>query len=143
MDIPTPEESFFRDWQYMDRRITITSPSYRQLIDQNTIDVATHGFSYLNSVRCRDVWSAIYDAMEVAIQRFSHDTKLPMIYETWRRVNGLRDGAMLQGIDAHLRLKPFMTGVLLVGAAHAHSIVNRSRKGRHADAPRIDYWDPM
>jgi hypothetical protein len=143
VDIPTPEESFFRDWRYMDRRITITSPSYRQLIDQNTIDVATHGFSYLNSVRCRDAWSAIYDAMEVAIQRLSHDTKLPMIYETWRRVNGLRDGAMLQGINAHLCLKPFTTGVLLVGAAHAHSIANRSRKGCHADAPRIDYWDPM
>src|SRR5262249_25050065 len=101
-----------------------------------------HGFSYLNSERCRNVWSAIYEAMQVAIQRLSHDTSLPVIYESWRRTNGLRDGAMLQGIDAHFSLKPFTTGVLLVGAAHTYSIINRSRESRHADAPRIECWEP-
>lgn len=126
----------------MDRRITTTSPSYRQLIDQNTIDVAMHGFPYLNSVRCRDAWLAIYAAMEIAIQRLSHDTRLPIIYETLRRTNALREWAMLQGIDAHLSLKPFTTGVLLVGAAHVHSIASKSHEDRHADDLRIEYWDP-
>ena len=132
VDLPTPEESFFMNWQYMDRRITTTSPSYRQLIDQNTIDIAKYGFSYLNSAQCRDVWSAIYEAMEVAIQRLSHDTKLPIIYKAWRLTNGLRDEAMLEGVDVHFSLKPFTTGVLLVGAAHVYSIANRLRECRYA-----------
>lgn len=142
VDLPTPEESFFGDWQYMDRRITTTSPSYRELIDQNTIDIVEHGFSYLNSERCRDVWLAIHKSMEVAIHRLSHDASLPVIYETWRRTNVLRDEAMLQGIDAHFSVRPFTTGVLLVGAAHTYSILSRSRIGRYPGAPPIEYWNP-
>lgn len=141
VDLPTPEESFFRNWQYMDRRIAATSPIYCQLIDQNTYDVAKHGFSYLNSEQCRDTWSAIYKTMEVAIQRLSHDTQLLAIYDDLRRSNGLRDLAMLNGIDAYFSQKPFTTGVLLVGAAHADSIVKRSREGRQASAPAIVSWD--
>lgn len=142
VDLPVPEESFFRNWQYMDRRIAATSPAYRQLIDENANQIAKQGFFYLNSKRCRDAWAAIYEAMEVAIQRLSHDASLPAIYKNWRRTNGLRERAMLQGIDTHFSLAPFREGVLLVGVAHVHSIVNRSRKGRRTHAPRIDYWDP-
>jgi hypothetical protein len=141
VDLPTPDESFFRDWQYLDRRITSTSPAYRQLVDQNTADIAKHGFPYLNSERCRDAWTAIYKAMEIAIQRLSHDTRLPIIFEAWRRTNRLRDEAMLQGIDTHCSQNPFATGVLLVGAAHADSIVGRSRMERRAAAPRVDFWE--
>lgn len=142
VDLPTPDESFFRDWQYLDRRITATSPAYRQFVDENTTNIAKHGFLYLNSERCRDAWTAIYKAMEMAIQRLSHDTRLPMIYEAWRRTNGLRDAAMLQGISTHCSQKPSVTGVLLVGAAHADSIVGRSRMERQADAAWVDFWEP-
>jgi hypothetical protein len=138
VDLPTPEDPFFRDWQYLDRRITATSPAYRQLIDENTINIGTYGFPYLNSERCQKVWSAVYDAMEAAIQVLSHDTRLFTIYETWRRTNELRDAAMLQGIDDYYRLNPFATGVLLVGAAHVQSIIKRSRVARDAGTPHIE-----
>jgi hypothetical protein len=143
VDMPTPEESFFRDWQYLDRRVTATSTAYRQLVDENTAGIVAHGFSYLNSERCRDAWSAIYKAIEIAIQRLLHDTRLPTIYEAWRRTNGLRDEAMLQGIYTHCSQNPLTTGVLLVGAAHANSIVNRSREGSQADTPHVDFWEPQ
>lgn len=140
VDLPTPDESFFRDWQYLDRRITATSPAYRQLIDENTAGIANHGFSYLNSAQCRDAWSTIYQAIEMGIQRLSHDTRLPLIYEAWQHTNRLRDEAMLRSIDTHCSLNPFSMGVLLVGAAHADSIVNRAREGRSADKPCVDFW---
>lgn len=142
VDLPTPEESFFRDWQYMDRRITAKSSAYRQLIDENAANTAKRGFAYLNSERCRDSWSAIYEAMEFAIQRLSHDTRLPLIYEAWRRTNGLRDEAMLECIYTHCSQNPLATGVLLVGVAHANSIVGRSRKERRPSAPWVDFWEP-
>lgn len=141
VDLPTPEVSFFRDWQYMDRRITATSSDYRHLIDENTANTAKRGFAYLNSEQCRDAWSAIYEAMEIAIQRLSHDTRLPLIYEAWRRANERRDEAMLQGINTHCFQNPLATGVLLVGVAHANSIIGRSRKERLANAPVIDFWE--
>ena len=141
VDLPTPEDSFFRDWQYLDRRITATSPTYRQLIDRNTLDIATYGFPYLNSEQSSKAWSEIYEAMEVAIQRLSHDTRLPAIYEAWRRTNERRDRAMLKNIYDYCHLNPFENGVLLVGAAHTQSIISISREGRPAGAPRIECGD--
>ena len=146
VDLPTPEDSFFTDWQYMDRRIAATSPTYRQLVDQNTLDIAIYGFPYLSSERSSNAWSAIYEAMEAAIQRLSHDTRLPLIYESWRRTNELRDRAMLRNIYDYGRHNAFEKGVLLIGAAHMQSIVGISRE---ADAPgairieRGDLYDPL
>ncbi|ARV17038.1 hypothetical protein AEP_00072 [Curvibacter sp. AEP1-3] len=143
VDLPTPDESFFRDWQYMDRRITATCSEYRQLIDENAANTAKRGFAYLNSEQCRDAWSAIYQVMEIAIQRLSHDTKLPTIYEAWRRTNELRDEAMLQCIGTHCSQTSPAIGVLLVGAAHALSIAGKSRNERRTNPPRVDLWEFM
>lgn len=138
VDLPTPKDSFFRDWQYMDRRITVTNPAYAQLIDQNTLDIATYGFPYLSSERSSEAWSAIYEAMDVAIQRLSHDTALSAFYEFWKRTNEHREEAMLKSVNEYCRLKPFENGVLLVGAAHTRSLITKSRQGRGPGAPRIE-----
>ena len=143
VDLPTPDDSFFRDWKYMDRRITATSPTFCQLIDKNTAYIAEHGFAYLNSLQCRDLWIEIYKSMEAAVQRLSHDTCLAVIYDTWRRTNSLRDQAMLQRMNEHFFDRPFWLGVLLVGAAHAHSIVSLSRASCSSDGPFIEWWNPI
>jgi len=141
VDLPTPEESFFRDWQYMDRRITATSPTYRQLVDQNCLDTATYGFPYLSSERSSEAWSAIYEAMGTAIQRLSHDTRLPAIYESWRRTNKLRDRAILKNIDDYARHNAFDSGVLPIGSAHMQSIIDISQEANTAGALRIERGD--
>ncbi|MGH8617560.1 MAG: hypothetical protein ACREUW_07685 [Burkholderiales bacterium] len=141
VDSPTPEESFFRDWEYMDRRIAKTNPAYRQLIDQNSRDIATYGFPYLNSERSSRAWSDIYETMDDAIERLRHDTKLSEFYELWRHTNDLRDREMLRRIDDYCLHKPFENGVFLVGAAHRQSIIMKSREGRDTGAPKIEFND--
>ena len=116
----------------------MTSPAYCQLVDQNSHDVATHGFAYLNSERCSKAWSDIYEAMQAAIQRLTHDSRLIEIFESWKQTNELRDRAILESIDEYCLRRSFENGVLLVGAAHRQSILNKSREGCGAGAPRIE-----
>ncbi len=141
VDLPTPEESFFRDFRYLDRRIVATSPSYCRLVDQNSHDIATYGFPYLNSDRCSKAWSDIYEAMQIAVQRLKHDTRLREILESWKHTNELRDSAMLKGVDEYCLRSSCENGVLLVGAAHRQSLLSKSREARGADAPRIESAD--
>lgn len=126
VDLSTPDESFFRDFQYLDRRLTATSIIYRRLVDQHIDDVAAHGFPYLNSQRCSSAWASIYEVMHAGIQRLSHDTRLPEIFEKWRQTNALREGAMLRHLDDYHTHHPFENGVLLVGAAHLQSLLKMS-----------------
>lgn len=138
VDLPTPEASFFRDAQYMDRRIAATSPTYRQLVDRNARDIATYGFPYLCSKKSSDVWSSIYETMEVAVRRLSHDTRLTAILETWRRTNNLRERGMLMNIIECAHRDEFVRGVLLVGAAHVQPIIDMWQEGGAAGALRIE-----
>lgn len=138
VDLPTPEDSFFRDVQYMDRRITATSPSYRQLVDQNAHDIATLGFPYLCSERSGEVWSSIYEAMEAATQRLSHDTGLTASFAAWKRTNSLRERRMLKRISDYARLAEFGNGVLLVGAAHVQPMVDIWQAADVAGALRFE-----
>jgi hypothetical protein len=138
VDLPTPDEAFFRNFRYLDRRIVATSPAYCQLVDQNSHDIAVYGFPYLNSERCSDAWANIYEAMQEAVQRLKHDTSLGVILETWKHTNELRDRAMLAGMDDWCLRCPFEVGVLLVGAAHRRSLIDKSRSDRGSDTPRIE-----
>jgi hypothetical protein len=109
------------------------------LVDQNSHDVATYGFTYLNSERCSKAWSDIYEAMQAAIQRLSHDSRLIEIFDSWQRTNELRDRAMLKSIDDYCLGNSFESGVLLVGAAHRQSIINKTREDHRTGAPRLEY----
>lgn len=139
VDLPTPEEAFFRDSQYLFERIEKASGDYRRLVDQNSQYIAAHGFAYLNSERCSQLWTDVYEAMRVAVEQLA-DRRLAELHDLWTTTNELRDQAMLQGIEDYSKLQPFETGVLLVGAAHRQPILDKSRKERAAVSPSIE-WD--
>lgn len=137
VDLTTPDESFFKDIQYLDRRLSTTSSAYRRLIDQHSYDVAAYGFPYLNSHRCSSAWSDIYAAMHAGIQHLSRDTRLREIFERWRHTNALRDSAMLSSIADYCSRSPFKNGVLLIGAAHRQSILEKSGRGHEGNTLQI------
>jgi hypothetical protein len=137
VDSPIPRESFFRDFQYLDRRVAATSPTYRGLIDHDSHRVATQGFTYLNSPESGQAWSAIYEAMQEAVHRLAHDRQLREIFEQWRTTHDLREREMLRKIDRFFSENPFEKGILLVGAAHAEPIIQKARIGRDPGAPTI------
>jgi hypothetical protein len=138
VDRPTPDPSFFSDAQYLDRRVVATNPTYSRLVDQNSYDIATYGFPYLNSERCSQAWADIYDAMHIAVQRLKHDIRLSAIFEAWKGTIDRRDREMLRGMDDWSLRTSFEVGALLVGAAHRRPLLNKAKGPRGAAAPRIE-----
>lgn len=43
VDMPAPDESLFRDFAYLERRVSATSPAYLQLVDENSGAVSSCG----------------------------------------------------------------------------------------------------
>lgn len=138
VDLATPDASFFRYDKYLHRRVEQTSPEYRHLVDQNTLATSCHGFSYLNSDACSEALAAINRAIRLAVERLPDRASLVEHLAVSEEVYESRDKAMLRAIEEHYRLRPFATGVLLVGAAHRRSLITKSRQ-RPADAPPIEW----
>lgn len=69
VDLPTPENEFFRNSQYLYERVEKASPEYRQLIDWDSQQIHAEGFAYLNSERCNKLWSDVHEAMLATIEK--------------------------------------------------------------------------
>jgi len=139
VDLPTPDEEFFRNFRCLRERVRNTSADYRRLISWDNHYISDYGFAYLNSERCSEVWSEIYAAMRAAIEE-RDDHELIEIFDSWKHTNELRDRAMLKNIYDYCVLNPSENGVFLVGAAHRQSIINKSREGHRVGSPGIE-WD--
>ena len=139
VDLPTPEEDFFRSIRYLNETVKRTSAVCSRLFYRDSRDVSTHGVVYLNSERCSKLWSDLYEAMLATIEELG-DPGLLEIYETFRHTNELRDKAMLKRVEAYSTQNHFDKGVLLVGAAHRRSIIDKSRMGCGDRMPTVQ-WD--
>jgi hypothetical protein len=139
VDVNRPNEEFFRISQEMFDKVERTSPDYRLLMDRHSLDTRAHGFPYLNSDRCAQAWTDIYGEVLATINWIG-DVRLRQIYDLWSETNDRRETGMLQNIDDYCVSNALPHGVLLVGAAHRKSIVDKVRGRRGAGAPGIA-WD--
>jgi hypothetical protein len=139
VDLPTPEDTFFRDNQDLFERIERTSPEYCRLVDWHRQYVRAYGFAYLNSDHCSTLWSQLHEATLTSIAELG-DHRLAELYNLWQNTNELRDKAMMTNIENYCRATSFSIGAFLVGAAHRQSIIDLSRKRPGADSFAIQ-WD--
>ena len=139
VDRPRPDEVFFRDHQYLMKSIEDRSSEYCRLIDLNSSHIAKHGFTYLNSKLCSELWSDIDKEMLITIGKIG-EPKLVEIYESWIRTNNLREKEWIENIQQYCRENTFEKGVFLVGAAHRQSIIDKASGHSAADVTRIE-WD--
>ena len=140
VDLPTPDEDFFAKHRDLNRRIERTSPDYRRLVDWHSQNVTAHGFAYLNSKDCSDLFSQLHEAMLAAIEKDVDHRLLAEVYDLWIRTNELRDKGMMKNIENHCRQASFSSAAFLVGAAHRQSIINLSRRAPGAASSTIQ-WD--
>src|SRR5436189_2424507 len=140
VDLPTPEGDFFANDRDLHRRIERTSPDYRRLVDWHSQNVTAHGFAYLNSKDCSDLFSQLHEAMLAAIEKDVDHRLLAEVYDLWIRTNELRDKGMMKNIENHCRQASFGSAAFLVGAAHRQSIINLSRRAPGAASSTIQ-WD--
>src|SRR6266849_10543117 len=140
VDLPTPDEDFFAKHRDLNRRIERTSPDYRRLVDWHSQNVSAHGFAYLNSKDCSDLFSQLHEAMLAAIEKDVDHRLLAEVYDLWIRTNELRDREMVRNIENHCRQASFSSAAFLVGAAHRQSIITLSRSDPAAASYTIK-WD--
>jgi hypothetical protein len=140
VDLPKPDESFFRDYQEVSRAIERTSPQFRQLVDINTDRTHREGFAYLNSDDCIAAWKAIHRE-ELETIEYMRRSDFAGIYAHICDLMDQRDLEMIRNIRAYCAATTFTRGVFLVGAAHRESIIEKLRADNEA-TPRVGVvWD--
>lgn len=139
VDLPKPEDSFFRDYEEVSRAIERTSPEFRRLMDLNTDRTRRGGFTYLNSDECIQAWAHIYRE-ELETIEYIRNSRLSEIYAQVRDLTERRDLEMLRNIRAYCASTARICGAFLVGAAHRKSLIEKVRAAGEAATPRIE-WD--
>jgi len=139
VDLNRPNDQFFSNSREMFGKVERTSPNYRLLMDRHSLDTRVRGFPYLNSDRCDQAWADIYGEVLATI-KWTGDVQLRQFYDVWSETNDRRDTGMLENIDDYCVRHALSKGVLLVGAAHRRSIVDKVRGQRGAWPPGVA-WD--
>ena len=126
VDLPEPEDSFFRDYEEVSRAIERTSPEFRRLMDLNTDRTRREGFSYLNGNECIQAWADIYRE-ELETIEYIRNARLADIYAQVRDLVDRRDLEMLRNIRAYCACTTRTCSEFLVGAAHRKSLIDKLR----------------
>lgn len=138
VDLPEPEESFFRDYESAVRAIERTSPEYGRLLDLNSQRTRSEGFSYLNSDDCIQAWEAIYRE-ELETIEYLRRPDLAEILARVRHQMEHRELAMIKEIHNYSDTTTLDRGVFLVGVGHRRSLIEKLRADV-AIAPRSVTW---
>ncbi|SDH24053.1 hypothetical protein SAMN04487926_10324 [Paraburkholderia steynii] len=138
VDLNKPSDEFFRKSEEMFKKVERTSPKYRRLMDQNSLDTRDHGFPYLNSDRCAQAWAAIYDEVRATVEWIG-DARLRQIYALWNETNDRRETRMLENINGYCIRGALSHGVLLLGAGHRKAMVQKVQEQRGVGAPGVSW----
>ncbi|WP_233890189.1 hypothetical protein [Paraburkholderia flagellata] len=138
VDLNKPNDEFFRESEEMFKKVERTSPEYRRLMDQNSLDTRDHGFPYLNSDRCAQAWAAIYDEVRATVEWIG-DARLRQIYALWSETNDRRETEMLENINGYCIRGAFSHGVLLLGAGHRKALEEKVQEQRGVGAPGVSW----
>lgn len=120
-------------------RIEVESLRYCQLDSTNCQYTAEGGFAYLNSPLNAQLESEIQREMRASVDAVG-DSKLTELHALWARTNDLRELEMISRVEAFANHTSFKKGVLLVGAAHQPSLLEKSQL-LHSDETNVVVWD--
>jgi hypothetical protein len=125
-DLPTPAREFFEDHEQLCMRVRDASPRYRQLLSLDRDRLSAYGFAYLNSDYCSQHWSDVRVEILDAVRRIG-DPRWSEVQEAWDNTNELREVEMMRNIQEYCAQNSFERGVVLVGAAHRRSLIEKFR----------------
>ncbi len=139
VDLPTPVREFFENVEFVRKRIRHESATYRRLLDDDRRYIVSHGFAYLNSEVCSNLWAEVYREMKCALDSIG-DRTLVDIFDVWTNTIDLRETHMLTAIDTYCQAHAFSVGAFLIGAAHRQPIIDRVNGQKSSGSPRAQ-WD--
>jgi hypothetical protein len=80
VDLPTPDESFFRKSFELNRTLKKRSYEYFRLVQSDTQYIHAHGFAYLNSEHYDRLWSEVHEVTLIALKKLA-DKELEEFYQ--------------------------------------------------------------
>lgn len=141
VDLPTPDETFFRDNKFLFEKIEQQSSEYCRQIDLHSAYVSQYGFAYLNSEFCSKFWVDVDAEIKCTIERMK-DARLDELYRLWRSTIDGRDNEMMRNILRFCGEESFDNGVFLVGASHRQVLIDRGKEQSDAYPDRIQWSFP-
>ena len=91
VDLPTPEAALFTNHRDLIERIARTGPEYDRFASWHRQYVSAHGFAYLNSAHCSDLFSKRHEAILTAIEKLA-EPRLAECYDSWSRLTSSATG---------------------------------------------------
>lgn len=138
VDVMEASSELIAEHQHLRREIRARSPEYCQLMHADSNFIARHGFAYLNSKYCVELWSNVDASIEEALERIG-DTNLLRGYKNWKDVHEYREQQMLENIQHYCEKHPVSRGVFLLGAAHRRSIMEKAVNLSYGRSIAIDW----
>lgn len=125
VDLATPPEQFFRDYEAVVQQVKNASRNHRRLMTWHSNYIADYGFPYLNSEYNCNLLAQIKADFESTVAELA-DSKISAHLEAWNSTNALREHEMLKNISSHCAKHVFERAVFIVGSAHRRSLIEKS-----------------
>lgn len=120
------------------RELRARSHEYSQLMNADSQYIAQHGFAYLNSKYCVELWLKVDAEINAALEDIGN-AELSRGYNPWTDVHEHREQEMMKNIHHYSDAHAFNTGVFLLGAAHRRSIMEKAENLSGGSSSSIDW----
>lgn len=127
VDMPTPDESFFRRARELFSDLPRRSHEYDSLMAENNKNVKASGFVYLNGNRHSEYQSALH-VETLKMLELMRNSAFSEFYKSWLKTKRLREEAMASNIARYCRENTFNVAAFMVGAAHRDAIIEQSKE---------------
>ena len=138
VDAPTPDEAFFRSMKHLFNELGHKSYDFFVCDRERNARIASEGFKYLNSEAYAQHYLAKHDVTVKAIQKLRAQWA-DDAYKEWCATDDLRETAMIANISDYCTRNDFRRAVLLVGADHRQSIIEKSRQMQTMNRTDIEW----
>jgi len=138
VDVMEASSDLIAENQRLCRELRARSREYSHLMSANSQYIAQHGFAYLNSKYCVELWLKVNEEINAALEKIGN-TELIRGYKTWTDVHEHREQEMMNNIRSYSDAHAFNTGVFLLGAAHRRSIMQKATNQSGGSSSSIEW----
>lgn len=138
VDVMEASSDLIAENQRLCRELRARSREYCHLMNANSQYIAQHGFSYLNSKYCVELWLKVDAEINAALEHIGN-AELSRGYKTWTDIHEHREQEMMKNIQHYSDAHAFNTGVFLLGAAHRRSIMPKAANKSDGISSSIDW----
>jgi len=126
VDATTPNINVFKDINILFDAIHSNSKNIDSILEHIDLYTRKYGFPYINSEKHYEHLASQQEE-ELTTIKYINNATLTELYEMWNNLNSSREDQMLTNIQNYFGNNAFRPSVLLIGAAHSQSIINKSQ----------------